>query len=74
MIDEIMVDTKTRMKKSIGAVKVELAKNRTGRATPALLDHIVVSYYGNDALLHASFGVGHDFIDHRFSPFLTHYP
>ena len=51
MIDEIMVDTKIRMKKSIAAVKVELAKIRTGRATPALLDHIVVSYYGNDVPL-----------------------
>ncbi len=51
MIDEIMADTKTRMKKSIAAVKVELAKIRTGRATPDLLDHVVVSYYGNDVPL-----------------------
>ncbi len=51
MIDEIMVDTKIRMTKSIAAVKVELAKIRTGRATPALLDHVVVSYYGNDVPL-----------------------
>jgi len=51
MIDEIMTDTKTRMKKSIAAVKTELAKIRTGRATPALLDHVVVSYYGNDVPL-----------------------
>ena len=51
MIDEIMLDTKTRMKKSIAAVKVELAKIRTGRATPALLDHVVVNYYGNDVAL-----------------------
>ena len=51
MIDEIMDDTKTRMKKSIASVKSELAKIRTGRATPALLDHVVVSYYGNDVPL-----------------------
>ena len=51
MIDEIMLDAKTRMKKSIAAVKVELAKIRTGRATPALLDHVVVNYYGNDVAL-----------------------
>ena len=51
MIDEIMVYTKIRMKKSIAAVKVELAKIRTGRATPALLDHVLVSYYGNDVPL-----------------------
>ena len=51
MINEIMADTKTRMKKSIAAVKVELAKIRTGRATPGLLDHVVVNYYGNDVPL-----------------------
>ena len=51
MINEFLADTKTRMKKSIAAVKVELAKIRTGRATPALLDHVVVSYYGNDVPL-----------------------
>jgi len=51
MIDEIIVDTKIRMTKSIAAVKVELAKIRTGRATPALLDHVVVNYYGNDVAL-----------------------
>ena len=51
MIDDIMEDTRTRMKKSLAAVKVELAKIRTGRASPALLDHVVVSYYGNDVPL-----------------------
>ena len=58
MIDETMADTKTRMKKSISAVKVELAKIRTGRATPALLDHIVVSYYGNDVPLSQAATIG----------------
>ena len=51
MIDSIMEDTRTRMRKSIAAVKAELAKIRTGRATPALLDHVVVNYYGNDVPL-----------------------
>ena len=51
MIDDLLEDARTRMKKSIAAVKVELAKIRTGRATPALLDHVVVSYYGNDVPL-----------------------
>ena len=51
MINEIMADTKTRMKKSIATVKVELAKIRTGRVSPGLLDHVVVSYYGNDVPL-----------------------
>ena len=58
MIDEIMEDTRTRMKKSIAAVKAELAKIRTGRATPALLDHVVVSYYGNDVPLNQAATIG----------------
>lgn len=39
------------MKKSIEALKHELAKIRTGRAHPSLLDHIMVSYYGNEVPL-----------------------
>ena len=35
------------MKKSIGVINQDLAKIRTGRATPALLDHIIVDYYGS---------------------------
>lgn len=37
-----------RMKKSIESLKHELAKIRTGRAHPSLLEHVKVSYYGND--------------------------
>jgi len=39
------------MKKSIEALKHEFAKIRTGRAHPSLLDHIMVSYYGNEVPL-----------------------
>ena len=39
------------MEKSIEALKGELAKIRTGRANPSILDHVVVSYYGNDTPL-----------------------
>jgi ribosome recycling factor len=46
MIDEIKQDAKTRMAKSVEALKHELAKLRTGRASTALLDHIKVDYYG----------------------------
>ena len=35
-----------RMQKTIDSLKKELAKIRTGTATPAMLDHIVVDYYG----------------------------
>ncbi|AOV16725.1 ribosome recycling factor [Acidihalobacter aeolianus] len=47
MIDEIQADAKSRMHKSIDSLKHEFAKIRTGRATPSLLEHITVDYYGN---------------------------
>ena len=47
MIEEIYKDASSRMKKSIEVIKQDLAKIRTGRATPALLDHIIVDYYGS---------------------------
>ena len=59
MIDEIIDDAATRMKKSIESLKVELAKIRTGRAHPSLLEHISVDYYGSETPLSqvASIGV-----------------
>lgn len=48
MIDEILKDAESRMQKSIAALKTELAKIRTGRAHPSLLDHVMVEYYGSD--------------------------
>ena len=48
MIDDIKKDARTRMAKSVEALKHELVKLRTGRAHTSLLDHITVSYYGSD--------------------------
>jgi ribosome recycling factor len=48
MIDDIKKDAADRMGKSVEALSHELAKIRTGRAHPSLLDHIMVSYYGSD--------------------------
>ncbi len=45
--ESVLKDAEKRMHKSIEAVREELAKLRTGRASTALLDHIKVSYYGN---------------------------
>lgn len=45
MIKEIKKDARIRMGKSLDALKHELAKIRTGRAHPSILDHITVSYY-----------------------------
>ena len=47
MLNEIKKDADVRMGKSIEALKGELAKIRTGRAHPSVLDHITVDYYGS---------------------------
>lgn len=51
MINDIQADAKQRMEKSIVALKGQLAKIRTGRAHPSLLDSIQVSYYGAETPL-----------------------
>jgi ribosome recycling factor len=48
MIDDIKKDAAARMAKSVESLGHELAKIRTGRAHPSLLDHITVSYYGSE--------------------------
>lgn len=47
MLNDIKNDAQTRMAKSIDALKHTLTSVRTGRATPALLDRVVVNAYGN---------------------------
>ena len=51
MVEEIKNDAAARMAKSIGALRHELGKIRTGRANASLLGHIMVSYYGSDVPL-----------------------
>ena len=46
-IAEIKKNTETKMGQSIEALKNNLARVRTGRANPALLDAIHVEYYGS---------------------------
>jgi ribosome recycling factor len=50
-INQNINDSESRMKRSLEALKVEFAKIRSGRAHPSLLEHIMVSYYGNDTPL-----------------------
>ena len=48
MLNEIKKDAQARMAKSIEALRHDLTKLRTGRATTALVDHLKVNYYGSD--------------------------
>ena len=51
MINEVKNDAQTRMGKSVESFKGQLAKVRTGRAHPSLLDGIMVPYYGSNTPL-----------------------
>ena len=44
---EIKTNTDQKMQKSLDALKTNLAKIRSGRANPGILEHIHVDYYGN---------------------------
>ena len=51
LIDELLKDAEGRMAKSVESSRGELATVRTGRASPHLLDRIVVDYYGTPTAL-----------------------
>jgi ribosome recycling factor len=51
VVEEILKRTQNSMEKSIENLHVELAGIRTGKANPALLDSIKVSYYGQNVPL-----------------------
>jgi ribosome recycling factor len=46
MTDELLADAAERMSRSVDATRHEFGSVRTGRASPALLDRVVVDYYG----------------------------
>lgn len=48
MITEIVKDADQRMSKSVDSLVEQFKKIRTGRATPAILDSVMVHYYGSD--------------------------
>ena len=46
MMDDILRDAEERMKAAVRVLEDELKKLRTGRATPALVEHLTIDYYG----------------------------
>lgn len=46
MIDELLADARERMAKSLESTSGDFATVRTGRASPNILDRVVVDYYG----------------------------
>jgi ribosome recycling factor len=51
LTEELLADGRERMSKSVEATRNELATVRTGRASPHLLDRVVVDYYGAETPL-----------------------
>jgi ribosome recycling factor len=48
MIDDILSDTKEKMHKAIEHTLAEFGSIRTGRASPAFVEKLVVDYYGSE--------------------------
>ena len=58
MLEEIFDNTKQKMQKSIDALDAAFNRIRTGRASPAILDPIMVEYYGQDTAISGVANVG----------------
>jgi ribosome recycling factor len=60
LIDDFLADARQHMEKSVDATRQQFGSVRTGRAAPALLDRVMVDYYGAQtplkqlATIHAS--------------------
>jgi ribosome recycling factor len=52
MDEKIVKEVETKMEKTLVALKMDLNKVRTSRASPALFDDIRIDYYGTSTPLH----------------------
>jgi ribosome recycling factor len=50
-VDDVLLDCEESMEKAVEHLRHELRGIRTGRATPALVEHIQVDYYGSPTAL-----------------------
>ena len=51
MIADVLSDSKEKMAKAVEHAKAEFGSVRTGRATPALVEKLLVDYYGTEVPL-----------------------
>ncbi len=56
--DDILLDAEERMEKAVDSLGHSLRTVRTGRASPALLDHVRVDYYGSPTPLKQIASIG----------------
>jgi ribosome recycling factor len=57
MINDVFRDAEGKMKKSVEALRNHLATIRTGRASPALVEHLPVDAYGSSMPLNQLAGI-----------------
>ncbi|NIN69375.1 MAG: ribosome recycling factor [Anaerolineae bacterium] len=57
MIDDVLKETKERMRKSVQVLQSDLRNIRTGRASPALVERLQVDYYGTQVPLNQLSGI-----------------
>ena len=50
-MEDVLMETEMTMEGSIETLEKRFTNIRAGRANPAILDHVVVSYYGSDTPL-----------------------
>ncbi|MBF0545482.1 MAG: ribosome recycling factor [Candidatus Riflebacteria bacterium] len=51
-LDNIVKESEVKMEQTLEVLKKDFSTMRTSRATPSLLDRIMVNYYGSDTPLH----------------------
>lgn len=56
-VQEVHDHAKSQMEKSIKHLEVELAKIRAGKANPAILENVMVDYYGSKVPINQAAGV-----------------
>ncbi|MDP9355129.1 MAG: ribosome recycling factor [Chloroflexota bacterium] len=57
MIQDVLADAESRMTKALEALRRDLGGVRTGRASPSLVDRVVVEYYGTPTPLNQLAGI-----------------
>jgi len=56
-LDDILEEAELKMMKSVDVIKGEFASIRTGKATPALVENVMVDYYGAKTRLRELAGI-----------------
>jgi len=56
-VEEISLDAEDRMSKSVESMRGDMQRVRTGRASPALIEHIQIDFYGTNTPIHQAANV-----------------